>query len=66
MPAPDHALEVADEPFGFGCGPRETALGACVAGRAVGDDADQERVVVAVGRDRNDVEIVAAGLALGP
>ena len=66
VPAPNHALEVADEAFGFGRGPREAALGARVAGRAVGDDADQERVVVAVGRDRNDVEIVAAGLALGP
>lgn len=66
MTAPDDALKVADEAFGLGHGLPEAGFRACVAGRAVGDDADEQRVVIAVGGHRHDVEPVAAGLALGP
>ena len=64
--SPDDALQVADETFGFGHGLSEAGFRPRVAGRAVGDDADEQRVAVAVGGHRHDVEPVAAGLALGP
>ena len=66
VPAADDALQVADEPFRFGQGRSETAFRPRMAGRAVGDDPYEQRVVVAVRRHGNDVEPVAARLALRP
>ena len=62
----DDALQVADEAFGLGHGLSEAGFRSGVAGGAVGDDPHEERVGIAVGGHRNDVEPVAAGLALGP
>ena len=59
----DDGLQAADEPFGFGDGLAEAALRSRVAGGAVGNGADQQRVAVAVDRHRDDVEPVAAGFA---
>lgn len=52
----DDGLQAADEPLGFGDGLAEAALRSRVAGGAVGNGADQQRVAVAVGRHRDDVE----------
>ena len=62
----DDALQIADEAFRPGRGPVEAARRSGVAGRAVGDGTYEERVVVAVGRDRYDVEVVAARFAFCP
>ncbi|MPM12624.1 hypothetical protein SDC9_58978 [bioreactor metagenome] len=44
----------------------EAGIGSCMADRTGGNRLDQEGIVVAVLKNFTDLQIVAAGLALGP
>ena len=64
--AADDRLQITDEPLGLRHGRTETALRARMAGRAVRNHTDQQRIGIAVNGHRDDFEPVAARLALRP